>query len=282
MQTVLSLENAQGFLELVFYALEDEETQVKKTGLVLISNLFALRAARPQLEQLLPKHKMQIFKLALPRQKQNDVGLMTKALGLLRKILTAEPDCLSADFLQLLKNLVHYPAQAVKEEAGELILSLSAEFDAALMELQRLHPTKDNFEEFNLNFNDEPQKSQKQLLKLVRVFQREVQTRSHYLQELNDTEAHKEDLTSDSEEKAALLFLTFHKRTSVLYDVQSMRTLLLKDDVEYAAKEVIASLMYLGVKTCLSLKDAKEALIFKKMWESAAAFLQLPILNELL
>lgn len=143
----------------MFDALEDEETQVKKTGLVLISNLFALRAARPQLEQLLPKHKMQIFKLALPRQKQNDVGLMTKALGLLRKILTAEPDCLSSDFLQLLKNLVHYPAQAVKEEAGELILSLSAEFDAALMELQRLHPTKDNFEEFNLNFNDEPHKS---------------------------------------------------------------------------------------------------------------------------
>ena len=177
LQTILSLENADAFLELVFDALADDETQVKKIGLVLIGNLLALKDASRHLEQQLPKHKMQIFKLALPRQKQNDVSVMTKALGLLRKMLAAKPDCLGTEFLQMLKNLVHYPAQAVKEEVGELILALSAELDSTLLELQKLHPTKDSFDDFALNFNEEPLKSQKQLLKLVRVFQQDVQTR---------------------------------------------------------------------------------------------------------
>lgn len=137
LQTILGLENGAAFLELVFDALDDEEPQIKKIGLAIITNLFSLREAKTLLEQQLTKHKMQIFKLALPRQKQNDVGMMTRALQLLRHFLKVKPDSLAKEFLQMVRNLVHYPAQSVKEEVGEILLTLSEEFDdsSSLLEL---------------------------------------------------------------------------------------------------------------------------------------------------
>lgn len=120
-------------------------------------------------------------------------------------------------------------------------------------------------------------------MKLVRVFQRDVQTRSQFVEQLADLAPDLAPAAHEAEEKAALLFLAFHRRTSVLYDAQAMQQLLLKDEVDRETKEVVANLLYLGVKTCHQLKDDQTTnLIFKKMWESATAFLKLSVLNELL
>ena len=65
--------------------------------------------------------------------------------------------------LQMLFNLVHYPSQPVKEEVAKLLLLNSTEFDDAnsLLELQKINPQKTSYDEFSVNFQEEPNKSQK-------------------------------------------------------------------------------------------------------------------------
>jgi hypothetical protein len=98
------------------------------------------------------------------------------------------------------------------------------------MELQKIHPTKNNYDEFVLNFNEEPNKSQKQIHKLIKMFAKHVQTRSEYIKKMfpqedqihipnMDQEEVSRIIHNDTEEKAMLLFSTYHKKTSVLYDV---------------------------------------------------------------
>lgn len=60
-------------------------------------------------------------------------------------------------------NLVHYPNQAVREDVAKLIMTLSTEFDDqnSLLELQKINPQKNNYDEFSVNFQEEPNKSQK-------------------------------------------------------------------------------------------------------------------------
>ena len=55
-------------------------------------------------------------------------------------------------------------------------MAVSSEFDDqnTLLELQKIIPSKNNYEEFTVNFNDEPNKSQKQILKLVKMFHKDV------------------------------------------------------------------------------------------------------------
>lgn len=84
-----------------------------------------------------------------------------------------------------------------------------------------------------VNFQEEPTKSQRQVLRLLNLFETHVQTQSQYLKHVNrvmDEEA--EDmvvpaldkaevaaiLSQDAEDRAKLLFHTFHRLTSVLYD----------------------------------------------------------------
>lgn len=98
-----------------------------------------------------------------------------------------------------------------------------------------------------MNFNEEPNKSQKQILKLVRLFISEIQTRSQYLKQLNHVmEEEPEDivvpnmekgevsriLRQDCEERATLLFETFFRLTSVVFDAQSMVELLKREDLD--------------------------------------------------
>ena len=98
-----------------------------------------------------------------------------------------------------------------------------------------------------MNFNEEPNKSQKQILKLVRLFISEIQTRSQYLKQLNHVmEEELEDivvpnmekaevsriLRQDCEERATLLFETFFRLTSVVFDAQSMVELLKREDLD--------------------------------------------------
>ncbi len=76
----------------------------------------------------------------------------------------------------MLFNLVHYPSQPVKEEVAKLLLLNSKEFDDAhsLLELQKINPQKTAYEDFSVNFQEEPNKSQKQILKLVQMFESDV------------------------------------------------------------------------------------------------------------
>jgi hypothetical protein len=54
---------------------------------------------------------------------------MIKALSFINRMVEIKPDIYNENQLQMLKNLVHYPQQSVKEEVGELLISLSEEFE---------------------------------------------------------------------------------------------------------------------------------------------------------
>lgn len=83
-------------------------------------------------------------------------------------------------------------------------------------------------------------------MKLVKMFETDVQTRSQYLKQINHVQT-EEDLVNvpnmlqgevtkilsqDCEERAALMFETFFRLTSVVFDVQSMVALLKREDLE--------------------------------------------------
>lgn len=76
----------------------------------------------------------------------------------------------------MLFNLAHFPSQAVKEDLGRLLLTYSPEFDdqSSLLDLQKINTHKTNYDEFKVNFREEPNKSSKQIIKLVRLFEKEV------------------------------------------------------------------------------------------------------------
>jgi hypothetical protein len=115
----------------------------------------------------------------------------------------------------------------------------SDEFDdeKSLLEVQK---TPKNIDDLVINFNEEPNKSQKQLSKLITLISTHVQTRTSFLHSINsssdqslsqikDLFDHSHQMEScDSEEKAILLFNAFGKVTSILYDIQSICELLKK------------------------------------------------------
>lgn len=47
------------------------------------------------------------------------------------------------------------------DEAAELLLIVSEEFEDGkqMLEVQKIHPSKNNYEEFHVNFTEEPNKS---------------------------------------------------------------------------------------------------------------------------
>lgn len=52
-----------------------------------------------------------------------------------------------------------------------------------------------------------------------------------------------------------LLFQTFQRRTSVLFDVQSMTHLLKKEELEFATKQVIVNLMKIALLYTEAMKN---------------------------
>lgn len=188
--------------------------------------------------------------MAIPNS-TTDVITTTRALQVIQRLIELNPGVYARHHLQMLFNLAHFPNQAVKEDVARLLLTHSSEFDDqnSLLELQKINAQKVKFDEFKVNFTEEPNKSQKQMLKLVRLFQKEVQTKSQYLKQIhhaNEQGAAEEDLVvpnidkeevqailhRDCEERAGLMFDTFNKLTSVVFDIESMVCILKKEDID--------------------------------------------------
>ena len=101
----------------------------------------------------------------------------------------------------------------------------------------------------------------------------------------------------DSEERAALLFETFFRVTSVVYDTQSMTALLKREDLDPSTQETVAHLMFNALvqinqtrivtnlnvsKSDASGTAASSNLIYSKYWDLATGFLKLSVLNDLI
>lgn len=87
-------------------------------------------------------------------------------------------------------------------------------------------------------------------------------------------------LSQDAEDRAKLLFHTFHRLTSVLYDTQSLVALLKREDLAPHTQEAVAHLLFLSLLS-QSLERREGQVIHGKYWELSAAYLKLSVLNEL-
>ena len=121
-----------------------------------------------------------------------------------------------------------------------------------------------------INFNEFPQRSMGQIMKLIKTF--------------GEVEVKKGGGSRESEEKAAMMFECFGKKTSVLYDVQSLTEILKKDMEEVGGEhsiEIAANLIFMGLKFSEKMaQDGKDQ--FEKFLENAKEFLNLTTLNEIL
>lgn len=87
----------------------------------------------------------------------------------------------------------------VRDEAANFLLSVCSEFDDAksLLEIERAHPkTKEEGEpaeeELVINFQKEPKKSQKQLLKLIQMLKTHIMPHDEFIEmvrRLNQSQA---------------------------------------------------------------------------------------------
>ncbi len=140
-------------------------------------------------------------------------------------------------------------------------------------------------------------------MKLVRIFENDVQTRSQYLKQINKPEDEEslpkvpnmnqsevsKIFEQDSEERAALLFETFQRLTSVVFDLQSLTQLLHREDLSLSTHSTLAhllfnSLLHLSQMKNLVSKDAAAPsvnLVYLKYWELGTGYLKLSVINEL-
>ena len=97
-------------------------------------------------------------------------------------------------------------------------------------------------------------------------------------------------IEQDSEERAALLFETFQRLTSVVFDLQSMTQLLHREDLSESTLETVAhllfnSLLHLSQMKNLAGKDASATtsvnMVYLKYWEIGTGYLKLSVINEL-
>jgi hypothetical protein len=148
------------------------------------------------------------------------------------------------------------------------------------------------------------------------MFETDVQTRSQYLKQINGGEGNnnKEDIivppnmdrdevtkiySQDAEERAALLFETFFRITSVIYDTQSMAALLKREDLDVITQETIAHLLFntlvqmnqMRVVNNLNVSKAagdssgtagSSNMIYSKYWDLSTGYLKLSVLNEMI
>ena len=103
-------------------------------------------------------------------------------------------------------------------------------------------------------------------------------------------------IEQDSEERAALLFETFQRLTSVVFDLQSMTLLLHREDLSASTQETLAHLLFNSLlhlsqmKNLVVSKDVNQSnssnttsvnLVYLKYWELGTGYLKLSVINEL-
>src|SRR5947209_4486005 len=131
-------------------------------------------------------------------------------------------------------------------------------------------------------------------MKLIKVFETQVQTKSEYLQKLHNEDNiqvypdNQQAATSSkltiTEEKALLLFTSLCRKTSVIFDVQSLCELLKKEENEHRAA-IISNLIFnaMGYMNAMKGQLSKDQhYAFSKYWDAAISFLKLSTLNEML
>jgi len=164
-----------------------------------------------------------------------------------------------------------------------------------------------NLEEIVINFQNEPNKSKKQLAKLVAVVSDFVMKRAEFFSVVKqnagasgdfiivDEDDKKSYLSrmlangakveeSEAEEKAYILALVFGKITSVVFDARSICELFSKEGQTESGKELLANLLF--IQLALTKQNAglthTSRHVFQKYWELSQSVLSLTKLNEMI
>jgi hypothetical protein len=153
-----------------------------------------------------------------------------KCLQLIQQVIKVLPGLFNKEQIQTFISLIHFPHHQIKEEIANLLMIVSPSFDdeTSLMEVQKFSARKQEEEQdIIINFNEEPNKSQKQIMKIIKTMSL-VQTRSKFLEGLSadaieslkeGEESLNTEPSRDTEEKASLIFQCFNRKTSVIYDI---------------------------------------------------------------
>ena len=176
--------------------------------------------------------------------------------------------CLAKDSIKHICSCVHSGHPAIRDEAANFLLNICSDFDDAnsLLEIQKVpKPTDDGNEaEFSVNFFDEPHKSKKQIHKLFSLVKKHIISRAEYKQiikqlnpdihiieeeELSLLKQEQKPIVTEPQEKATILVRVFGRKTSVLFDVQTLTDMFTADSQSDEMKEMIAQTIFISLAT---------------------------------
>ena len=104
---------------------------------------------------------------------QKDTQTVAKTLKLLTCLVKLNPKFLTKDQTRQISCCIYNPAQAIRDETINLLLTVSKMFeeDNKLLQIQQLPKKNEDGSEvdFEINFKSEPNKSKNQILKLFKL-----------------------------------------------------------------------------------------------------------------
>lgn len=189
----------------------------------------------------------------------------------------------------------------MRDEAANFLLSVCSDFDdsKSLLQIEDIKPrTKEEGEpvdeEFVVNFQKEPKKSQTQLQKLLRMLKANIMSHDEFLQMVRRLNPSQVPVREESvlkrivgvsqrqvsvhEEIAHILVAIFGRKTSVVFDTSALCEIFAQTTA--ADKEMVAHTIFLSL--AMIKQGAVGHEIFKKYLELATSQLKLSTLNEMI
>lgn len=192
LKLVFQLQNFK-LIPQLFNGIKDEEVSLSAMQTLLkINARLKVSADKDQLklvEKAFKESQLTLLQLAMPTSQNVAAKTPTLAIPLLLSMANFFPNALSEQSKKHIASGVHSGDAHVRDEAANFMLGVCSNFDdvSALLEIQKPQKVQKEQdgqqiqpEEITINFMSEPNKSKKQLQKLVSVVNKFVMKRSDF------------------------------------------------------------------------------------------------------
>ena len=179
-------------IQLVFSKVGEEDLTLSALKTIqmiahrLQNNAATSKDQLKQLEKSFHEQKEVLMSRILPSHAaQKDAQIVVKTIQIMISMVNLFPKCLARESIKHVANCVHNGSPAIRHEAANFLLAICSDFDDAnsLLAIEKVpKPQADgSAADFSVNFVSEPNKSKKQIQKLINLVKKHVISREDYI-----------------------------------------------------------------------------------------------------